>query len=88
MAADKIENYKHTGIDRDLTEHPAIVDGINKMIRDGYSDDSIRRIIGGAATPEVIDHHRQMFEGTRSRRTDSELREMEEKRSAEREKRR
>jgi hypothetical protein len=35
------------------TEHPAIVDGINNMIKNGYSKDAIVRIIG--APPEVVE---------------------------------
>lgn len=86
MPDDKIDNYSKD-LQRELTEHPAIMDGINTMIRQGYSNESIRRIIGGAATPEKIDAQRQALSGFGGvRRTDSELREMEEKRQADREK--
>jgi hypothetical protein len=65
-------------------EHPAIVDGIQTMIKRGYSDDYIRKVVGEAAQPEVIDHHRRVLQGhyDKPTHTESELREMEEKKQA------
>lgn len=68
--------YAHGVVD---TEHPAIVDGIRNMIRQGYSKESIVKVIGAPA--EVVEAHqrlaeRQMSGSTKPTRTESEQREM------------
>ena len=68
--------YAHGVVD---TEHPAIVDGIRNMIRQGYSKESIVKVIG--APVEVVEAHqrlaeRQMGGEPKTRRTESERLEM------------
>jgi len=42
------------------TEHPAIVEGIRNMIRNGYSKESIVKVIG--APVEVVEAHQRLAE--------------------------
>lgn len=45
------------------TEHPSIVNAINRMIDKGYSKDTIVRIVG--APPEIVESHQRRKERER-----------------------
>lgn len=40
-------------------ENPIIVDAIKRMIRDGYSDQKIKQVVG--ATQAMVNHHRRVI---------------------------
>jgi hypothetical protein len=76
------ENLGKKFTKRDLQQHPAMVSGINNMIRQGYSKDAICRITGAA--PETVEHHQRTFErqtapAASRTYTEGELREIVEK---------
>ena len=57
------ENFGYGVIDE---ENPAIIDAMNQMIRNGYSDEKVMQVVG--VTRSMIERRRTLLESRESQR--------------------